>query len=645
MKKICLIICSVLMINSSFSQGLNNDVLLTINDKKITKEEFQRIYDKNKTNLSTGEVTSVEDYLNLFINFKLKVFEAESLGLDTSRSFQNEFKGYQKQLASPYLVDEEATQRLIHEAYDRMQYEIRASHILVKLAPDALPKDTLAAYEKAMDIRRRILQGESFESVAKGSSDDPSVKNNGGDLGYFTVFQMIYPFENAVYHAKVGEITKPVRTRFGYHIIKVTDKRKARGQIKVAHIMLTVPRGTSPEVEKQKKQLINDLYHRAMQGEDFAELAKKYSDDKGSARNGGELPWFGVGRMVEEFEKAAFNLNSNGEISLPVRTSFGWHIIKRLDRKEIPSFEDAVDEITRKVSKDQRAEVARESLINKLKQEYNFIENKENAPVEYDSIEKVFVLKPEYLNKSADLNKTLFSFLDRDYKEKDFENYVEQKKGSKNLRPYDYKLLYKKFIEDEILKSEESMLPKKYPEYKYLLKEYYDGMLLFEITDQKVWSKAVADSLGLKKFYSEHKKNYMWGERWEGSLYYCANEQVYHKVSKIISKRSFGKKVTNADLLKQFNTENEVLKIESDIFEQGQNKTVDYLIWNKGLNPNTNKYVAFKGNKIAPEVKKYNECKGLVISDYQDYLDKEWIKSLREKYNIKVNNSVLSSIK
>ena len=633
------------MINISFSQELNDEVLLKIDDKEITKEEFQRIYEKNKTNLSTGEVTSVLEYLDLFINFKLKVAEAEKSGFDTTQSFINEFNGYQKQLARPYLVDNIVSDELVNEAYDRMQYEVRASHILVKLPKDVLPKDTLAAYEKALDIRRRILKGESFESVAKGSSDDPSVKNNGGDLGYFTVFQMIYPFENAVFNSKIGEISKPIRTRFGYHIVKVTDKRKAGGQIKVAHIMMTVPRGTTPEIEKQKKQLISELYHKTKQGTDFSELAKEYSDDKGSARNGGELPWFGAGRMVMEFEKASFELKTNGEISQPVRTAFGWHLIKRIDRKEVPTFNEAVDEITRKVGKDQRAEVARKSFVNKLKIEYNFIEEEENVPAKYDSIGNTYILKQDYIMQDADFNNTLFSFLDKEYLEKDFVAFVENKKGKKEIKPYDYKVLYDEFIENKILEVEESRLEEKYPDYKYLLKEYHDGMLLFEITDQKVWSKAVNDSLGLRNYYNEHKNSYVWNERWKGSLYICSNNTVYNDVFKIVNKKSFGKKITNEDLLEQFNTEDEVLKIRTDIFEKGENDIVDYLIWNKENKDINRKNVVHKGKKIAIEFKDFSDCKGLVISDYQDYLDSEWIKSLRLKYNIQVNNSVLSSIK
>ena len=645
MKKICLIICSVLLLNNAFSQNTNDKVLLTIDDKKINAEEFLRIYDKNKTNFSTGEVTSIEEYLDLFINFKLKVIEAEKSGLDTTSSFINEFEGYKKQLAAPYLIDEKANEQVIQEAYERMQYEVRASHILVRIDPNASPEDTLVAYEKAIGIRKRLVKGEPFEVVAKGSSEDPSVKNNGGDLGFFTVFQMIYPFENAVYNAEIGQISNPVRTRFGYHIIKLTDKRKARGQVKVAHIMLTIPQGTSLEVEKQKKVLINELYHRAKQGEDFQALAKEYSEDRGSAGNGGELPWFGAGRMVQEFEKAAFELSVNDEISQPVRTGFGWHIIKRIDRKDIPTLEEALPEIKRKIGRDQRAKVAREALINNLKKEYGFVQKKENLPVNYDTTANAYVLKQEYLSKNSDLNGELFSFLNKKFSKKDYIDFVNTQNRNKELNPYDYLMLYKEFVNNKILEVEESRLEEKYPEYRYLLKEYHDGMLLFEITDQKIWSKAANDSIALREYYKKNKNNYMWDERWDGSIYYCSNEQTKTTVSKIINKKSFGKKLNNDNLLEQLNSKEEVLRIETGIFEKGENIFVDNLIWNEKNTQENSAVVLLKGEILKPDNKKFDECRGMVISDYQDYLDKEWIESLRKKYNIIINSEVLSSLK
>jgi len=645
MKKICLIICSILFLNQFYTIAQSNEVLLSIDNNEILKEEFVRIYEKNKTNLSTGEVTSLEEYLDLFINFKLKVFEAEKLGLDTLESFTKEFDGYVKQLARPYLLDSKANEQVVREAYERMKLEVRASHILVKVAEDATPEDTAAAYEKAIEIRRRIINGEAFEVVAKGSSNDPSVKNNAGDLGYFTVFQMIYPFENVVYNSNIGEVSNPVRTRFGYHIVKVTDKRNARGEVKVAHIMIATPRGSTKEIIEEKKNLSNEIYHKLKQGEDFSELAMSYSDDKGSARKGGELPWFGVGRMVKEFETAAFDLSFNGEISQPIQTGFGWHIIKRIDRKEVPSFEEAKAEIVRKVGKDQRANIARRALIEELKKEYNFIEKDVNIPVTFDSVQNVYVLKLRFLERDIVLNDTLFTFLDKVYYEKDFVKYSRVKLKNRESSAYQYKVLYEEFIDEKILEVEEARLEFKYPEYKYLLKEYHDGMLLFEITDQQIWSKAISDSVGLENYYKEHKKDYMWSERWDGAIYSCSNEDVSRNVSKIISKSSFGKKVSNDDLLNKFNAETETLSIETGIFNEGDNKLIDKLIWNSNLENIDTKNILVKGEIIKPKNKTLDEARGSVISDYQDYLDQEWINKLREQYNIKVNESVLSSIK
>ncbi|MFP4023268.1 MAG: peptidylprolyl isomerase [Thiohalospira sp.] len=624
----------------AFAKAQKNEVLLSIDDETVTKDEFLRFYQKNKINLTTGETIAVDKYLELFINFKLKVIEAKNQGLDTTQEFINEFEGYKKQLAKPYLLDRDKLDELVEEAYHRMQYEVKASHILVRVKPDASPEDTAYAYKKAVKIRNRILRGEPFHIVAKGASDDPSVKNNAGDLGYFTVFQMVYPFEKTVYNMNVGEIAGPVKTRFGYHIIKLTDKKEARGQIKTAHIMLASPEKNDSE----KKELINKLYHRLRQGEDFAKLAREYSDDKGSAKNGGELPWFGVGQMVQEFENAAFDLKSNGDISKPVKTNYGWHIIKRIDRKEPKSFEKIKDDLRRQVINDGRYLVAQESLIEKLKDEYNFKEKKVNLPVFFDTTENSFVYNDLYFELKNNTNDTLFSFANKKVSVKEFERFIQHKKGRQNITPFQYNKLYEDYVDQEILQYEESRLEQKHPEYKFLLKEYYDGMLLFEIMDQEVWSKAINDTLGLKKYYNNNKENYMWDERWKGSIYYCKNKEVYQKVKKEINKRRFGRRVTNNDLLQEYNLETEVLKIETGIFNQGENNIIDEMVWEKSTNENENLMILIKGEKVKPTIKPFNEAKGLVISDYQEYLEEKWVEKLRSKYNIQVNNQVLSSI-
>ena len=628
------------------AQNNNNDILLTIDNYKITKDEFVRIYDKNKTNITTGEITPVNEYLDLFINFKLKVIEGEKLGLDTFAVFKDELNGYRNQLARPYLTDIETTELLVKEAYARLKNEVRASHILISVKPDASPEDTAYAYEKAMAIRNRILMDEDFDNVAKGSSDDPSVKYNAGDLGFFTAFQMVYPFETAAYELKKGEISMPVRTRFGYHIIKKTDLRPAKGEVKVAHIMLLTPAGTIPADEQKKKAAINDLYHRLKKGEDFATLAREFSEDKGSAKNGGELPWFNAGRMVPEFEQAAFALKTNGELSQPVRTSFGWHIIKRIDRKEIGTFSEMEPEIKYKVGKDERILTSRAALINKLKKEYNYKIKESNMPFYISENDHKTYINQKYLDANSKLNDTLFAFFKQVVKEKDFLAYIKNTHDQANLTPEIFKSAFNEFVDSKILETENTQLENKYPEFKNLMNEYHDGMLLFELTDKMVWSKAVNDSVGLHAYYENNKKNYMQDEKFDGSIYYCSDEKVVKKVSKIIQKSTFGTKITNGDLLKQFNTaDKNLLRIESGIFFKGNNEFVDTKIWKENKSPENGNLVLIKGEKIKKSYKPFDEIKGQVVSDYQNSIEKEWIESLHSKYNIIVNNQVLSTIK
>lgn len=647
MKKIAGLLILLFFFFVANAQQSNNDVLFEIDNEVVTKGEFLRFYQKNKINISTGETIPVDEYLDLFINFKLKVIEAKNRGLDTTKSFKSEFEGYKKQLVRPYLLDQEKVDQLVREAFERMQYEVRASHILVGIKDNATPEDTTFAYKKAEKIKKRILRGEPFSVVAKGASDDPSVKTNAGDLGYFTAFQMVYPFENAVYSMKIGEIKGPVRTRFGYHIIQLTDKKEARGEVKVAHIMLAAPKNLSVENINKKKELIEQLYHRVKQGEDFSKLAEEYSDDRGSALNGGELPWFGVGEMVPEFERAAFALTANGDVSKPIKTSYGWHLIQRIDRKEPKSFAEVKNDLRKMVINDQRSLIAQEALVNKLKEKHQFTERKSNLPVFFDSSEDLLRYNESYFESKDNQNKVLFTFNDKKVTVNDFEKFVPDNKRQIST-PYQYYNLYNRFVKQYILEYEESRLTQKYPEYKFLLKEYYEGMLLFELMDQEVWTKAITDSAGLKDYYKNHKENYMWDERWEGSIYYCKNEDIYQKVDKEINKRRlFRRKLTNNELLEKYNNGNgkEFLKIETGIFNQGENEIIDEMVWKKGTTKNDKLMILIKGEKLKPAIKPFEEAKGNVISDYQEYLEVEWIKKLQDKYNIRINKQVLSTLK
>ena len=330
--------------------------LLEIDNEKIDADEFIHIFKKNAGN--NGNVTrkDVDEYMDLFVNFKLKVHEGQALGLDTSRSFKQEIAGYRKQLAQPYLSDKSIEDELIKEAYDRMQYDVNVSHILITVSSNASPEDTLKAWNKINEAYKRAIKGENFSKLADEYSQDPSVAKNHGDLGYCTVFGLVYEFETAMYNTKPGEISAPFRTKFGYHILKVNDKRPAKGRYKIAHIMIVSPQDATDEMKKEAKETINDVYAQLKNGADFAKMADEYSADRRTAVKGGELGWISVGgRMIREFEEAAFNIKNVGDISEIVSTGYGYHIIKLLEKEPIKSFDECKAELKSKVSGNMRS--------------------------------------------------------------------------------------------------------------------------------------------------------------------------------------------------------------------------------------------------------------------------------------------------
>ncbi len=647
MKKISLSLAFFLAGFSAFAQQ-KDAVLLNVGGKEVTKSEFESIYHKNNTK-ATGDRKSIEEYLELFINFKLKVREAEAQGLDTTAAFKNELEGYRKQLAQPYLVDNEVNEKLLREAYDRMKTDVRASHILIKVDQDALPKDTLAAFNKAMAIRERILKGEDFGKLARELSEDPSAKENNGDLGFFTSMQMVYPFESAAYGLKENEVSMPVRTRFGYHILKATDRREAQGQIQVGHIMVKSPKTATPEEADKAKAKIDEIYQQLKDGKDFAELAREFSEDKGSAKKGGELPWFGTGRMVPEFEMAAFKLKNKGDYSEPVKTQYGWHIIKKLDQKPIPSYDEAKADLKARIQKDSRSQKSRESMIAKLKKEYKFKENPKAKEEIYKAIDTTF-FNGKWSAEGRKLDKVMFTLDKEKVTQKDFAKYLELHQIARNkteVKPL-IDQLYNQFVEEKVLAYEEQRLASKYPEYKALLQEYRDGILLFDLMDKMVWSKAVKDTAGLKEFYEKNKQKFMWGERTEATIFTAANEEVGKKLRAMLTDKK--KKYTDEELLTALNKDSQLnLKIESGKFGKGENEFVDQAGTSIGLSNDIKKdgkvVIVDVKRTIAPEPKSLNEAKGLITAEYQNQLEKEWIQQLRAKYPVTVNKQVLETVK
>ncbi|CAL2108281.1 peptidyl-prolyl cis-trans isomerase SurA [Tenacibaculum sp. 190524A02b] len=481
------ILGAALLFNAFLITGQSKNELFSINNKSISVAEFKRVYEKNLSLVVDKDSKDIDKYLDLYINYKLKVGEAYALGLDTISTYKRELEGYKKQLIAPYLQDKESIKKLVNDAYYRTKNEVRASHILIRFTQKGKEQDTVAAFNKIKEVRKRVVNGEDFKKVAREVSEDPSAKFNAGDLGYFSAFRMVFPFEENAYTTKIGEVSEPFRTRFGYHILKVTGKRESKGQFEVAHIL----RRDQSIVGKVK---IDSAYQKLQKGVAFESVVKEYSEDVGTAQLGGKLPKFGTGSMVESFEKAVLELKKEGEYSKPFKTKYGWHIVKLLKNYPIASFDEMKQELEKKVKKSARMGLSKDAVINKLRQEYNVKVNKK-ALVDFKNNSKEGLATQK-------LDKILLSINKKQITQKEFYDFIKYR-SYKNVDK-----LFKDFKNKEIIDYFKDDLVNKEPEYKYTLLEYKEGLLLFELMQQKIWKKSSNDSIGLKKFYASNKPKY-----------------------------------------------------------------------------------------------------------------------------------------
>lgn len=494
MKTKILLICILCMSISVFSQK-SDKTLVTINGEKTTVADFKRVYEKNLDAIDNEEAKDVAKNLDLYINYKLKVAEAYQLKLDTLPSYKREIETYKNQLSAPYLQDTTFIADLLKDVYYRTKNQVKAKHILIRLDKEATPKDTLFAYNKILKIRDRIVNGEDFEKVAVETSEDTSAqdnltngrKGNKGNLGYFSAFAMVSPFEDAAYNTKEGEVSMPFRTQFGYHILKVDDFKESKGEIEAAHILIL----DTTAVGKKK---IDEVSAKLKNKESFEDLAKKYSDDRGSKDNGGRLNKFGEGRMVKPFEDVAFALENEGDISKPFKTRFGWHIVKLLKKHPVKSFDELKDELRNKIKRSSRMQLSEKAVINKLKAKYIILEN--------EKAKEILNRKNIRAISKDSLQNTIFSINNKKITQEDFIKYI------RNRRHKPVFLLFDEFKDQEILTYYKENLVNTEPEYAYTLKDYEDGLLLFELMQQKIWDKSSKDTLGLKDYFSNHKANY-----------------------------------------------------------------------------------------------------------------------------------------
>jgi peptidyl-prolyl cis-trans isomerase SurA len=606
--------------------------VFTVNKKPVTTDEFTYLYRKNHQNKSE-EFTKpkIEEYLDLFINFKLKVTEAQARGIDTTDAFRKEFNTYRDELRKPYLPDSKLLDSLVELTYERMKYEVKASHILIRLPPDASPADTIAAYKKILALREQAVQGEDFSMLAQKNSEDESAKFNKGDLGYFSALQMVYPFESAAYATAVGSVSTPIRTRFGYHIIKVFDKRLSSGEVEISHILIRT--GENKDNEKSKNTIF-EIYDQLQKGVSWDELCRQYSEDPSSKDNGGKMRPFGRGMMaaVPQFEDAAFALKNPGEVSDPFESQYGWHLIK-LERKiPLASFKDVAPTLRNKVSRDDRVQLSKQMLYAKLKKENGFKEN-ELIKQQLFGLADSTLTKGDWKVSYAKTNETLFSVGQMKYSAGDFIKFAKKNQKASRSTPVKYlEQLYNTFADQSLLEAVEKTIADKNPEYKWLLKEYYEGILLFDIMEKEVWNRASLDSIGQQKYFNDHTSNYKAGDRISGKVYSSTTKSHIEALTRALGQKDSSLVSQLVDSLK--------IRAEAGSFEKSDRQVFNKIEWKPGLysSENNNLHYVIVVNKILPPgPKTFNEARPEVISDYQNFLEKQWIAQLKKKYPVKVN--------
>lgn len=653
-----IIICTIS--NGISQNSYGKKVLVRVGDEKVTANEFIKVYEKNNTQADLYDSNAVKDYLNLYINFKLKVLEAEALKMDTIATFQKELQGYRDQLALPYFVDETVNELLLQEAYDHLRKDIRASHILIMVDENAIPEDTLVAYNKITSIHNEVISGKDFAEMAVKFSDDPSARDreaipnkqryragNKGDLGYFTVFNMVYPFESAAYNTGINEISPIVRTKYGYHIIQVTDIKDAMGYAEVAHIFVALRPEATTDDSLRKVEKINNIYSKIQDGLSFEDAVVEYSEDKGSIKNQGRLSKFSCNRVVPEFVKAVDGLEIN-DISEPVKTAYGFHIIKLVNTEKPGTFEVESPKLKERLTKDQRSRKSEDVVISNIKKENKFKIYPEAITEVINAIDTSVLSKRFVADKLIAMNLPVMKLRKEKYTQYDFAKFVQKNQRIQENVDKDVYLnqLFTNFEKESCLDFMDKNLEDQYPEFKELVQEYHDGILLFNLTDEKIWTKAVKDTVGLQEYFSNNSDNYNWGERVNATVYELKDNKVLDQVKQIIEENN-----NDGDIAKALDNDSiRSVQIFPDVYEKGDNKYVDMVEWKTGIsgpiNSDVEELIVFVKitEIIPPQPKRLDEARGLVTADYQTYLEEEWVEQLKNKYPVTVNEDVLDLI-
>jgi len=622
------ILTFIFLLSLSFLNAQQHkEILFTVVNEPVYSDEFIKVFNKNRDIVSEENKKSIEEYLELYINYKLKLKQAYELKYDTVSTYKKELAQYREQLIVPHLTDSKITDNLVKEAFDRTKTEVNASHILIRLQPKAKAADTLLAYEKIIEARNKIVEGASFESIAKQYSQDPSAQKNGGNLGYFSVFSMVYPFENAAYNTKINEVSLPFKTQFGYHIVKVNDFRESKGEVQVAHIMIK----ENLQDSLYAKTKIKELFAKLKQGERFEMLAQRHSDDRNSAINGGKLAKFSITKMIKPFADVAFSMENINDISSPFKTPYGWHIIKLIKKHPVNDFDTIKGELTTKIENSKRYKLAGTSIVKRLINEYKITKD-EKILQSYFNNDTVAI--------SNNLKTTIFSINGTNTSLGDLVNY-------KAKRPnVSVKDAYTDFFEMKVLEYFKDNLEKTDPDFAFTLQEYKDGLLLFDLLQDKVWKRAEKDTLGLKDFFDKNQQNYYWKKRGDVTIASCTNKGKALQVKKYFEEN---KEIEEIKKLVNEGATIHVLFTKGRLEENHKKLPKNFMLNKEGvsdvINDGSTNFIIVKIHEIiTARPMLLNEAKGRVINDFQEYLDSQWIKELKQQYPVQVKKRALKKL-
>lgn len=619
--------------------------LLVIGEEEIYAEEFLYMLNKNREFKKPDDKISAQEFeenLELFINYKLKVKEAESLGLDQTDEFLKEYEMFKDDLTQPFLIKNSLQEGELMKAYNRMKEVIRASHILLQFPPNASQADTISVLRMAQKLKADAEQGADFNELAFEHSDDPSAKNNKGSLGYFTALQMVSPFEDAAYGLQVGEISDPVLTNFGYHIIRLEDRKTNPGEIRVSHILIR-SQENEPVSEERALRMVREIYAELQKPEsEWEEICQLYSEDPATKNTGGNLPWIGLGSVIPEFERAAFSLSEEGEISPPVKTPYGYHIIRLEEKKPLGSFEEMEQMIKSRVLRDSRSTLIQSQVVAIQKSRYGFEENERNV----GEVESIYSKNPrsevpQIIQERNLADSVLFSINTSPKSVGDFIEFVTSGNQIVRGNPQNYFAnWYDKFVEVSLLDAEIQDLTNNNQEYRLLIQEYRDGILLFSLMNDQVWQKAIEDSLGQVKYYQEHVDKYQWNERAQALIISIGKEESIPSVRKFLADKKYQPNL--ADRLENTFLLDDPLAftLTDGLFEINSHpvlKAADISKPRQELKLDNKTNFVLIGEILSPGPKKFEETRGKVIQDYQENLDKSLISSLKEKYLVEIN--------